>query len=358
MATKDTQKQQKQAEQTVRPLSSGQRNRLISIYTIALIAWVGLWWLIRAAFDSATLLSTDTLWRVSGAFVLFGLSLGLFGLTASLVRMPRWGMLYSGLIGAVTFFFFPLNLFTAAGALLLASVWFRFWSMMTDEAQHRIRFNLVKNITHGLGTIIMLTVLSVAVFYLSVASQSNQTSRQFINNVTNSAADAVLVVLDSQLPEFDRAMTMDEFLTKYSDQDITSLLPENFLPEEVDESLLEEEQQESIADLDETARQAALEEARLQLLEALNIHAEGDETMETVVRRLVSDKLQPLLERYETVIPPVLALALFSVLSILGIVYFWWVVLWASIWYGIFRILRWVEFQEETQKVVRANLST
>lgn len=347
---------EKKKEEPVAPLQSHQRNRLISIYALAFVVWAGFWWLIRGAFDAEVLLSTETLWRVSGAFVLFGLSLGLFGLMAAIVRIPRWGIIYALGAGLIPIFFFPFTLFTLAGALLLIAVWFRYWAMVTEESEHRIRFNLVKSVTHGLGTIIYLTVLSVAVFYLAVASQSNQTSNQFIDNVTNSASDAVLAVLDNQLPDFDAQMTLDDFLSQYSDQDITALLPENFLPEDVNQSLLEEEKQNNIENLDETARQAAIEEARTQLLQALNINAEGSDTMETVVRRLVTDKLQPLLERYDTVIPPVLALALFSVLSILGLVYFWWTVLWAFICYGILRILRWVEFIEHTQTVTRAEI--
>ncbi|USN53822.1 MAG: hypothetical protein H6760_01475 [Candidatus Nomurabacteria bacterium] len=353
MASKQNKKKK---EEPVAPLQYHQRNRLIGIYAFAILAWAGFWWLIRTAFAAEMLLSAETLWLVSGAFVLFGLSLGLFGLMAAVVRIPRWGVLYAAGAGLLPIAFFPLNLFTLAGALLLMAVWFRYWAMVTEESEHRIRFNLVKSVTHGLGTIIYLTVLSVAVFYLAVTSQSNQTSTTFIDNVTNSASDAVLAVLDNQLPEFDAQMTLDAFITQYSDQDITALLPENFLPEDVNKSLLEENTQQNIENLDETARQAAIEEARTQLLQALNIHAEGSDSMETVVRRLVEDKLQPLLERYDTVIPPVLALALFSVLSILGLVYFWWIVLWAFICYGILRILRWVEFVEHTQTVTRAEI--
>ena len=75
--------------------------------------------------------------------------------------------------------------------------------------------------------------------------------------------------------------------------------------------------------------------------------------METLVRAIIDQKITPVLERYERFIPSVLALALFSALSFFGFVYYWWVVGWAWVWYGLIRGFGWLAVREETLPVHR-----
>ncbi|MFH0853473.1 MAG: hypothetical protein V1853_03640 [bacterium] len=334
-----------------------QRKKALVFLIIGFAVSFGFWWSLNQAFSSEQLLDSRNVKAIVLSFVLFGASLGFLGLAATIIKSFTWGSIYIVASTIISLVFFPANLYWLLGWLLIGVAWARYWSMVAEETEHRIRFSLIKSFTHGLGTVLTVTIIGITLMYLGVASDSSKTSDKVISNMSESAGDAVLVLMEKQLPDFERTMTVDTFLSSFGPTEIFSTLPEDFLPEDVIGSLIPDDELKELETLDATAREAAISEARNQLLAPLGLEVDGDQTMEVVVYELINKKLQPLIERYEKFIPPMLALALLSALSIFGALYYWWATLWAHIWYGILRLFHWVSFEEETRKISRALLS-
>jgi len=279
--------------------------------------------------------------------------MGFLGFSASIMHASNIGGL-TILLGAISaLVIFPLTIATAAGCLVIVIAWGRYWAMVSEEAMSRLKYSLVKNTTHGLGSAITLTVLAVALFYLGYASTTRETNDQFIDRATEGAGSAVVNILEKQLPGFKAEMTVDDFLSQYGQNQISTVVPMDFIPQQFNQSLLPDAERSRLESLDTVTRKAALAEARAAMLVPLNITVNGNERMDTVIKALVAEKIKPLLEDYEHYIPPVLALAVFSALSLLGMVYFWWSVGWAGVWYGLIHSFHWTTKREETVSVHR-----
>lgn len=335
------------------PLTPKQRGRALVLCALGLAAIVAFWWAVRTTVELTDFSELQGLWRPALAFVLFGITIGFLGLSASIMHTSNIGGL-TILLGAISAsLIFPLTIATAAGCLVVIIAWGRYWAMVSEEAMSRLKYSLVKNTTHGLGSVITLTVLSVALFYLGYASTTHETNDQFIKRATDGAGSAIVNILEKQLPGFKADMTVDDFLSQYGQNQISTVVPMDFIPQPVNQSLLPDAERSRLESLDQAARTAALVQARTALLAPLNIKVDGNEHMDVVVKALVAQKIRPLLEEYQHYIPPVLALAVFSALSLLGIIYFWWIVGWAAIWYGLVHSFHWITKREETVSVHR-----
>lgn len=342
---------------THEPLTQSQRTKALLLCGLGFVTIVSFWWAVRGTIMYTDFSELHGLWRAALAFILFGLTIGFFGFTASLLHASNLGGLTILLGSASALLFFPWTIATLAASLLAVVAWARYWAMVSEETMSRIRYSLTKSATHGLGSTVTLTVLAVALFYLGYASTTNETNDQFINRATAGASTAVVRVLERQLPGFRADMTVDEFLTQFGQNQLTSVIPDDFVPSQVNESLLPDAERSRIDSLDAEARTAALTQARTALLVPLNINVDGNERMDTVVNALVSQKLRPVLEQYKRYIPPVLAIAVFSALSLLGFFYFWWAVSWAYAWYGLVRLLGWLKVREESATIHRVAIS-
>jgi hypothetical protein len=327
--------------------------RRIALCAFGMLAMLAFWLSVRLTFSELDLSELVGLWAPALAFILFGAMIGWLGTSASLLHASNLGG-FTLLVGSlIPLLLFPITWVTLAACLVAVIAWGRYWGMVSEETTSRIRYSLTKSVTHSLGTVVTLTVLSVALCYLGFVSLRHETSQTFVERVSTGTSDSILTLFERKLPGFQRTMTVDEFLLAFSEKDLASAFPQDFLPNEVSASLLSNESRTEIATLDDAAKVAALSSARTQLLTPFGLNVDGDQSMETLVRAIIGQKITPVLERYERFIPSVLALALFSALSILGGVYFWWVVGWAWVWYGLVRGFGWLTVREETLPVHR-----
>lgn len=332
-------------------LTPAQKSRAYILGAVLLLVAAGFWWSLRSSLGVGLDLSRDTVQTLSVTFILFGWLLALIALAAAFIRQPWWGFCLLSLTALIHFVFFPWTYYSWAAVVLAVVIWLRFWLMVDEEAENRIRFNLIKVVTHGLGTAVTFTVLVIAISYLSLNSVSNQSGRDMTQRIIDSTSETILSLFKSQLKDFNRQDSLDTFLTRYGPTDFQNALPGGIVPTEYSEKLLVEAERAELDNLEAGAREAVLRQVRLEFLKPFGITAEGTEPLETVVHRAVQERLEPALKPFENWVPPILALALFSALSILGGVFYWWAVLWAAVAYGLLRWLKLIQPITRTETV-------
>ena len=332
-------------------LTPGQRSRAISIGAVMVLVSAGFWWSLHTSLETGLDLAGWAIRSYVATFVLFGWLLALFALAAAFIRQAVWGFCLLGLAALTHFIFFPWSYYGLAAVVIAVVVWLRFWLMVDEEAENRIRFNLVKVVTHGLGTAVTFTVLVVAISYLNLNSVSNQSGRDMTQRIIDSTSETILSLFKSQLKDFNRQDSLDTFLTRYGPADFQKALPSGIVPTEYSDKLLIESERVELDSLEAGAREAVLRQVRLEFLKPFGITAEGTEPVESIVHRVVQDRLESALKPFEKWVPPIMALALFSALSILGGVFYWWAVLWASLGYGLLRWLKLIQPTTRTETV-------
>src|SRR3989338_8125445 len=179
-------------------LTPGQRSRAISIGAVMVLVSAGFWWSLHTSLETGLDLAGWAIRSYVATFVLFGWLLALFALAAAFIRQAVWGFCLLGLAALTHFIFFPWSYYGLAAVVIAVVVWLRFWLMVDEEAENRIRFNLVKVVTHGLGTAVTFTVLVVAISYLNLNSVSNQSGRDMTHRIIDSTSETILSLFKSQ----------------------------------------------------------------------------------------------------------------------------------------------------------------
>ncbi|MFC1687969.1 hypothetical protein ACFL0L_05355, partial [Patescibacteria group bacterium] len=133
-------------------------------------------------------------------------------------------------------------------------------------------------------------------------------SNQMLDNAAESLSVTVNEILPSYMPYYSPEMTLDEFILESGSIDELPTLPSDFLIGEALQEVITGAQGELLAD------------SRQSFLDTFDIEAEGTDTMDVVVHKIVSGRVDSVVEPFQKFIPAILALSLFFLLKLLQFV--------------------------------------
>jgi len=264
-------------------------------------------------------------------FLFFLLLISMVALCAVLVR-PRWlNYVNIGIASFIYFMFFDLSFYTFFAVLVLFLSFLYYVQRIGREMKENIFFSVFKNTKFGLGWVIAFTLIVVSLTYFQFITMQDKTVDGFGEAMVRYSSDAVNQVFTIKLEGYDKEMTLDEFIGRFGTDDlIDNLLNDSgsassiSLPFGLDK-IITVEQNEIVDQLiekeSEAMEQQAIDQVRAELLEALKISATGDETMGTVISRLVQSKYDQYLSPYNNLVPSFLAFSLYFLLQVFSFLY-------------------------------------
>lgn len=303
------------------------------------------WWLVvqqalrgHVAFNQAAL-----------ANVFMFIFLGLLSLTIWLAPtllvayVGKWrSVRYTAVLAATIpiLFFFPWQLWTGlAWLILLLGLW---WGMETaaDDAHNRLTIQPMRTLPHAMPAVIFGVIIAVSLLYYqqlrASASTAEELSRRLIDQtvtLTERVMPAVYKdyrsdmtvdqLIGAQLPNAEKILSDIHFNELTSQADRQRALEETlssigYSPNELNLNLKQsEEDLRRQLDLKlQEFRDQTIDQARQELGERLDVTLKGNETMHEVLRNIIGRQFDRYVRRYVTIVPALLAVALFFILRV------------------------------------------
>ncbi|MEK7632030.1 MAG: hypothetical protein AAB445_04180 [Patescibacteria group bacterium] len=295
------------------------------------------------------------------ALVFFCVMLALFGVVAMAAKRKYfWVTAITALVCSLALVpFFPIRTATL-GAAGFAFVGFLVWAWnVGGDVQSRIKFQPHYTIHAGFGTGIILILVGMSLCYYSTLGTSAQTAESVRTGLIGAARNGIDFYLPKQIPGYRGTMTLDQFLSlvatdKFGEfvvPQITQTLDTDAKKEEAYKQITEQlkkvnpvfdnpdvtdsvtKQLESNLDSQRTllqqqvlaqlsaAQRALLDEARREFLATFKIEAQGSDTMDTVVEKILTRNVSKYVDPYEKIIPPILALSFFFIVEFISFAY-------------------------------------
>lgn len=263
--------------------------------------------------------------------------------------------------------------FNLVGILIFVGFWQFAWHIRREE-NARVRFSLSTVIHHGLGTMIAVTTLSVALIYYGVQLEKRTTPDVSpTDSIVTTSTNVINQLLTLQMPGYSQDEPVDTFLIRVlanagNEKDFNPLKGLNPIsPEALLEQLPEDVRDQLPADpnaaIDEYLKTQAGIEVQTQIADIRNdlfsqfgIVGSGKTPMRDVVRQLVAKPVTEALPPYEKFIPPVLALSLFFALQIFAFLYILVITLIAELLFVIFKATGFLRFQEQSVTIATPTL--
>ena len=291
----------------------------------------------------------------------FCVTLALFGVVAMAAGRARWWV--SAVVSAAASLalipFFPFRTATlGAAGITLAGFLLWSWNVAGDVASRR-KFQPHYTIHAGFGTGLILLLVGVSLCYYTSLGDTRQTAEDVRSGLIGAARNGIDFYLPKQIPGYRGSMTLDQFLSLVATDafgdfvvpQLTQTLDSDDAKEEAFQRIsdqlaaanpafsnpelqevLEEQvgsqldaqrdvlQAQALAQLSEAQRQL-LDEARREFLASFKITAEGSDTMDTVVEKILTRNVARYVDPYEQLIPPILALSFFFIIELISVVY-------------------------------------
>jgi hypothetical protein len=292
---------------------------------------------------SALILAAATL----VAFSAMVTCLALVGMVA-LRRRERWAVVAP--LALTPLAAFPPTLITALAVLVLLLAFAFYVWMMAREARARIRFSFDKTIRVDLAATISLVIVAVSVLSYGQVSRQGSDPDQVLKRLTSSTTGILERVLPLTYPQYDSAITVDEFIRRQL-PDAKSVLADLRLDALKSREARRQVLEQKLRDLgvdpatvdvnaylnDADRAQAELEQAidrelaslqdetvqatREQLSRNFRVDLAGDDHLADALERIVAQNVDRYVRPYAGAVPAVLALSLFFLLSLFVYVY-------------------------------------
>ncbi len=291
----------------------------------------------------------------------FCVTLALFGVVAMAAGRARWwvSVVVSAAASLALIPFFPFRTATlGAAGITLAGFLLWSWNVAGDVASRR-KFQPHYTIHAGFGTGLILLLIGVSLCYYTSLGDTRQTAEDVRSGLIGAARNGIDFYLPKQIPGYRGSMTLDQFLSLVATDafgdfvvpQLTQTLDSDDAKEEAFQRIadqlaaanpafsnpelqevLEEQvgsqldaqrdvlQAQALAQLSEAQRQL-LDEARREFLASFKITAEGSDTMDTIIEKILTRNVARYVDPYEQLIPPILALSFFFIIELISVVY-------------------------------------
>jgi hypothetical protein len=295
------------------------------------------------------------------SLIFFCVALALFGVVAMAAGRKRWWItaIVSFVSSLALIPFFPLRLATF-GAAGITFVGFLIWSWnIAGDVASRRKFQPHYTIHAGFGTGLVLLLVGVSMCYYTSLGNTRQTAEELRVSMVGAARNGFDFYLPKQVPGYNGSMTLDEFLSlvatdAFGDfvvpqitQTLDSDAEKTKAYQQISDQLkkvnpafnnpaLQDELQDKVgAQLDSqraviqqkaleqlsVAQRQLLDEARREFLAGFKIEAQGSDTMDAVIEKILTRNVAKYVDPYEHLIPPILALSFFFIIELISVVY-------------------------------------
>ncbi len=282
------------------------------------------------AGDFSFVVNLATILSMAAAFLAFSLMFAIVGITEMVVSNKLFLLLIVGVAALTHFLFFPISLFSVISVILLILA-FLYWKReIRLDLQSRLKFTPRRVVQAGLSTAIGLAILAVSFTYYGFLVSGPNGSSRVVDSLVRGIADTINKILPTTYPEYKPSMTLDAFIAGTSGisgagaAGIGAGISEQIINEAVKQ-----------------AQGKALTEARQSFLDAFHIQANGTDTMDTVVQKIVRRQISQYVDPYVKFLPALFALALFFLLRIFTFLYKALIETFSTI---VFTILKWMRF--------------
>ncbi|MDZ7798121.1 MAG: hypothetical protein U5L76_00720 [Patescibacteria group bacterium] len=321
----------------------------------------------------------------------FCLWVALVGLVAVFVNKKWLRNLTYFLSVALVFIFFGISIYTFLVFIFISLGFLFFARGVRKERDDRIKFHILNCIKVHLLFTFLICVLGVSIlFYAQLVGQERSDDEKISSILAGNLANIVNLVLESQFETYNPDMTLDEFILTGAESFVENIGSQIGDEVKVEESFQQQELQEEIQraidsgqikrekippeilkKIDEGRLETKdiveaeltglfteeLSQARDDFLKQMGIEASGDEKIGSVIKKIVSVKLDEGMASYENIIPPVLAVTLFISLAIFNYFYSLLAAIFALVIYMILFLTGFVAIRKENREVEVAELS-
>ena len=325
------------------------------------------------------------------ALAFFCVMLAFFGVVAMAAKRKRfWVTALTALVSSLLLIaFFPMR-WATLGAAGFTALGFLLWAWnVAGDVQGRRKFQPHYTIHAGFGTGLILILIGMSLCYYTSLGNTAQTAEQVRTGLVGTARNGIDFYLPKQIPGYRGSMTLDEFLslvatdkfgefvvpqiTKTLDNDAQKEAAYKQITEQLKKanpafdnpaaqaeleqavgSQLDAQrallQQQALAQLS-AAQRALLDEARREFLESFKIQAQGSDTMDTVIEKILNRNVTRYVDPYEQLIPPILALSFFFIIELISFAYRYIIFALAPLIAWLYRRLGLLHLTEESATV-------
>ena len=341
------------------------------------LAGATLWWYIVAqTLRGQVAFNLASLGAVIGFIVIGLLSLGLWMGTVGLLAFVQHNWLSLGALSLVAsaplLFWFPLQPWTWLGLGLL---WLGLWwglKRASADAQNRLTVRPQLLLGTALSVSVMAMIVVTSLMYYQQLRGTTKTASELSARLSDQTVSLVERFLPTFYKDYQPDQTVDELINAQfpSVDDIMKDLPAAVGADQIkkiEQRLSDKNLDPAQFNLDPTATTNQLRIAlatqlekqkadqianvRQELSDQLKVPIRGDETVHQIVQDLISKNFDKYAANYVTIIPWLLAVALFLVLRIFNGL-FVLVVTWCG--WGIYRLLRLLHIVQITHQTVPA----
>jgi hypothetical protein len=275
----------------------------------------------------------------------FCLMLTLAGISSVLISRKLIFLLLALVTGFTVLVFFGISVWSMIAGVITVLAFFNWYREISSDLKSRIKFVPSRTLGTGLKTAITLLLLAASFSYYSFLVSGEDASEKFTNSLVATGSRAIQNVLEMYYQDkYSPKMTLDEFIANITNVlgDINLDTGQKDLNEMISQGLTQ-------------AQQQLVAEARADFLKTMGIEAAGDESMDSVVEKIVRKNLDKYLGSFQKYIPAILALGLFFLLNVFNFIYNELI---KSIGYVIFHVLAWLKFVKVKKVQIEAEKIT
>ncbi|MBU0598359.1 hypothetical protein KKF61_05240 [Patescibacteria group bacterium] len=289
---------------------------------------------------------TSNILTVVSTLLAFCLMFSLLAISEVLITKKVYLLLMAVVAAGTVFIFFIPSLWSFIGFILVA-LSFLYWRReVRIDIETRSKFLPHRTIGAGLKFAVTLLLLAICLIYYSFMVCGKDAGGRLLDTAVNTGTQTVNKVLKFYYKDkYHSDQELDEFIISISGLEQARLEFETGFSE-IDSAITE-----GIS----SAQDEVVAEARNDLLATFDITAEGNETMDNVIRRIVEKNVDKYVNPYKELIPALIALALFFTLNIFSFIYRELI---KSFGYLIFHILIWLKFIKVKKVMVEAEKIT
>ncbi|XOU94589.1 MAG: hypothetical protein ACNFW9_00820 [Candidatus Kerfeldbacteria bacterium] len=242
---------------------------------------------------------------------------------------------------ATMFLFFKPSFWSMVGFLLMLLAFLAWRREIRQDEKTRVKFVPQKIIDSGLKMAVSLILLAACFnFFSFMTTRPNaeiETMNSLVSNSTETVESGLLLYYGDR---YDPDMELDTFINNISssvgDAIIDDKVKVDTGNEELDNALGD-----AITDSLGVVQQEVVEELRNSFLATFNIEATGDESMNSIIEKIVHANITEFVDPYLEFVPALLAVGLFFLLNIFNFIYRE-LIKWFS--YLLFHIFIWIKF--------------
>ncbi len=328
-------------------------HKVLTLFGLMVVS-TAVFWLAwnNALHNVAFTFSLNNILTVVSTLLAFCLMFAMVALTEVLVT-KRLMILLTIIVAALTsFVFFGFSVWTLIAALIMMLGFLLWRRSINDDLKTRTTFKPQKTLDAGLKGAVTIILLASSVMYYGYFIDQPNAEDRIVNGLVDTSMSTVNFTLENVYGNgYDKDLSLDAFIANITriDQlksqgvdEIDNVTPEiRALDEQIKAGL-------------DAASNEIVAQGRQEFLNTFDIQAAGSDTMDAVVRKIVTKKVNQFVQPYQKFIPALLALSLFFVLNVFSIVYRELIKAFSLL---VYQILRWLHFikitkvQTEVEKV-------